>query len=379
MTERKRIYLSPPHMGGREMEYIQEAFDTNWIAPLGPHVDAFERECAEAAGVRAALALTSGTAAICLAARSLDVMPGDTFFCSSLTFIASLAPLAQMGGVPVFIDSDPDTWNMSPLALERALRDAEASGRKPKAVILVNLYGQPCDMGRLLPLCQRRGVPVIEDAAESVGSLYGGRATGSFGKFGVYSFNGNKIITTSGGGMLLSDDEESIAKARFRSTQARDEAPWYQHSELGYNFRMSNILAGVGRAQLELLDDRVAKRRDVFARYREALGDLPGVSFMPEAPNSRSNRWLSTLTIDPGVSGTTNLDVIDALAAENIESRPVWKPMHMQPVFADAKYYRHDGDESRRLFETGLCLPSGSNLSQEEQSLVIRLVRGAFR
>ena len=268
---------------------------------------------------------------------------------------------------------------MSPLALERALQDAEASGRKPKAVILVNLYGQPCDMGRLLPLCQRRGVPVIEDAAESVGSLYGGRPTGSFGKFGVYSFNGNKIITTSGGGMLLSDDEESIAKARFRSTQARDEAPWYQHSELGYNFRMSNILAGVGRAQLELLDDRVAKRRGVFARYREALGDLPGVSFMPEAPNSRSNRWLSTLTIDPGVSGTTNLDVIDALAAENIESRPVWKPMHMQTVFADAKYYRHDGDESRRMFETGLCLPSGSNLSQEEQSLVIRLVRGAFR
>jgi pyridoxal phosphate-dependent aminotransferase EpsN len=379
MSDKKRIYLSPPHMGGRETEYIQEAFDTNWIAPLGPHVDAFERECAEAAGVKAALALSSGTDAVCLAARALDISHGDPFFCSSLTFVASLAPLVQMGGVPVFIDSDPGSWNMSPQALERAFLDAESSGRAPKAVILVNLYGQPCDMNMLLPLCRKRGVPVIEDAAESVGSLYGGRPTGSFGKFGFYSFNGNKIITTSGGGMLLSDDEEAIAKARFRSTQARDPAPWYQHSELGYNFRMSNILAGIGRAQLKLLDDRVARRRAVFGRYREGLGDLPGVSFMPESPNSRSNRWLTTLTIDPGASGTTNLEVVDALAAENIESRPVWKPMHLQPVFRDAAYYRHDEDESRRLFETGLCLPSGSNLSQEDQSLVIRLVRGAFR
>jgi pyridoxal phosphate-dependent aminotransferase EpsN len=378
MPEKKRIYLSPPHMGGREMEYIREAFDTNWIAPLGPHVDAFERECAETAGVKAALALASGTAAVHLAAIALGIKPGDLFFCSSLTFVASLAPLVQMGGAPVFIDSDPGSWNMSPQALERAFRDAETLGQAPKAVVLVNLYGQPCDMDQILPLCRKRGVPVIEDAAESVGALYKDRPTGSFGAFGFYSFNGNKIITTSGGGMLLSDNEEAVAKARFRSAQARDAAPWYQHSELGYNFRMSNILAGIGRAQLKLLEDRVSRRRAIFDRYREGLGDLPGIAFMPESPHSRSNRWLTTLIIDPKLSGATNLKIIEALAMENIESRPVWKPMHLQPVFMGAKYYEHGGDESRRLFENGLCLPSGSNLSIEDQALVIRLVREAI-
>jgi pyridoxal phosphate-dependent aminotransferase EpsN len=378
MTKRDKIYLSPPHMGGREIEYIREAFDTNWIAPLGPHVEAFERECALAAGVSSALALTSGTAAAHLSARLLGIGPGDLFFCSSLTFVASVAPLVQTGGVPVFIDSDPGTWNMSCAALERAFRDAEASGPMPKAVILVNLYGEPCDMDALLPLCQKRGVPVIEDAAESVGSLYKGRPTGSFGKFGFYSFNGNKIITTSGGGMLLSDDEEAIAKARFWSTQARDKAPWYQHSELGYNFRLSNVLAGIGRAQLKLLEDRVARRRAIFGRYRDELGGLPGVSFMPESPHARSNRWLTALTVDPGISGTTNLRIMEALAAENIESRPVWKPMHLQPVFGSAKFYGHDGDKSRSLFENGLCLPSGSNLPDWDQALIIKTVRSAF-
>jgi pyridoxal phosphate-dependent aminotransferase EpsN len=365
-------------MSGDEIKYVAEAFDTNWVAPLGPHVEAFERECAQTAGVRSALALSSGTAAALLAARYLNLRRGDSFFCSSLTFVASLAPLVQMGGVPTFIDSEPESWNMSPAALERAFEDADRSGTRPKAVVLVNLYGQPCDMDKLLPLCRERDVPVIEDAAESMGSLYKGRPTGSFGKFGFYSFNGNKIITTSGGGMLLCDDEEAIDRARFWSTQARDKAPWYQHSELGYNFRMSNILAGIGRAQLKLLDDRIARRRAIFERYREELCDLPGVSFMPEPEYSRSNRWLSTLTLDPKLSGTNNLKIMEALAEENIESRPVWKPMHMQPVFDGARYYRHDGDESRLLFENGLCLPSGSSLSTEEQELVIRTVRRQF-
>jgi pyridoxal phosphate-dependent aminotransferase EpsN len=378
MTERARIYLSPPHMGGEEINYVRDAFDSNWIAPLGPHVEAFERECADAAGVRAALALSSGTAAALLAARYLDLKPGDVFFCSSLTFVASLAPLVQMGAVPVFIDSDPASWNMSARALERAFAEAEASGKLPKAVILVNLYGQPCDMDELLPLCRSRETPVIEDAAESVGSLYRGRPTGSFGKFGFYSFNGNKIITTSGGGMLLSDDGDAIAKARFWSTQARDKAPWYQHSEIGYNFRMSNVLAGIGRAQLRLLDDRVARRRAIFDRYKESLGDLPGVSFMPESRGCRSNRWLSVLTVDPKLSGTTNLKIMEALALENIESRPVWKPMHMQPVFEGVEYFEHDGDECRRLFENGLCLPSGSNLPPDDQALVSEIVRAQF-
>jgi pyridoxal phosphate-dependent aminotransferase EpsN len=374
-SEKKRIYLSPPHMGGEEIEYVREAFGTNWVAPLGPHVEAFERECAGHAGVRAALALSSGTAAAALASRLLDFQPGDVFFCSSLTFVASLAPLVQSGAIPKLIDSDPDSWNMSPSALFDAFRDAERRGVKPRAVILVNLYGQPCDMDALIPICDRYGVPVIEDAAESLGSTYRGGQTGSFGKFSFYSFNGNKIITTSGGGMLLSDDEESISRARFLAAQARDEAPWYQHSELGYNFRMSNVLAGIGRAQLKLLPARVAARRAVFERYRKALSGAPGVTFMPEPDWSRSNRWLTTLTVDPESAGTTNMRIMKALSAENIESRPVWKPMHMQPVFEGAEFYPHEGcDVSRSLFENGLCLPSGSNLTIEEQELVIDII-----
>ena len=371
----QRIYLSSPHMGGEEMTYVKEAFDSNWIAPLGPQVEAFERECAEHAGVKAALALSSGTAAALLAARLLGVEEGDIFFCQSLTFVATLAPFVQMGASPVFIDSEPASWNMSPMALESAFDDAERSGRLPKAVVLVNLYGQPCDMDKLVPICKRHGVPILEDAAESMGSTYRDRQTGSFGRFGFYSFNGNKIITTSGGGMLLSDDEEAVAEARFLSTQARDKAPWYQHSTLGYNFRLSNVLAGIGRAQLKLLDDRVRLRRAVFDRYHEVLSGEPGVTFMPEQGQSRSNRWLTTLTIDEGITGTTRMEIVGALAAKNIESRPVWKPMHLQPVFANAPYYRHGGEDiSRRLFEDGICLPSGSNLTQEEQHEIIEIV-----
>jgi pyridoxal phosphate-dependent aminotransferase EpsN len=267
---------------------------------------------------------------------------------------------------------------MSPGALARAFDDALKNGPLPRVVILVNLYGAPCDMDELLPICRRYSVPVIEDAAESAGSTYNGRPTGSFGRYGFYSFNGNKIITTSGGGMLLSDDDEAIDRARFLSTQARDGALWYQHSELGYNFRMSNILAGIGRAQLKLLDDRVARRRAVFERYRAELGPLPGVSFMPEGPKCRSNRWLTAVTVDPGLAGTSNMEIIEALAEENVESRPVWKPMHLQPAFDGAAYYRHDGDVSAALFENGLCLPSGSNLSEDDQELVIRTIRRRF-
>ena len=373
----ERIYLSSPHMGGGEMSFIQEAFDTNWIAPLGPNVDAFERECAAYAGVKSALALSSGTAAALLAGRLMGIKEGDIVFCSSLTFIATIAPLVQIGAAPIFIDAEPESWNMSPSALARALADAEEKGTLPKAVILVNLYGQSCDMDKLLPLCERYGIPVLEDAAESMGARYKGKVSGSFGRFGFYSFNGNKIITTSGGGMLLSDGEEDIEKARFWATQARDKAPWYQHSELGYNFRMSNVLAGIGRGQMKVLQERVLARRAVFDRYKAALDSFPEVCFMPEPDWSYSNRWLTTFTINAAHSSATPQDLIAALAAENIEARPVWKPMHLQPVFENAPYYPHEEgkDIAHDLFESGICVPSGSNLTDEEQARVISVLQ----
>ena len=359
------------------MSFIQEAFDTNWIAPLGPNVDAFERECAAYAGVKSALALSSGTAAALLAGRLMGIKEGDIVFCSSLTFIATIAPLVQIGAVPVFIDAEPESWNMSPSALARALADAEKKGTLPKAVILVNLYGQSCDMDKLLPLCERYGIPVLEDAAESMGARYKHKVSGSFGRFGFYSFNGNKIITTSGGGMLLSDGEEDIEKARFWATQARDKAPWYQHSELGYNFRMSNVLAGIGRGQMNVLQKRVLARRAVFDRYKAALDSFPEVCFMPEPDWSYSNRWLTTFTINAAHSSATPQDLIAALAAENIEARPVWKPMHLQPVFENAPYYPHEEgkDIAHDLFESGICVPSGSNLTDEEQARVISVLQ----
>ena len=302
---KKRIFLSSPHMSGNEQIYINDAFDTNWIAPLGPNVDAFEKEIASYVGVEDAAALSSGTAAIHLALRLLDVRTGDKVFCSSLTFIASANPISYEGAEPVFIDSEPETWNMSPLALEHALADAKREGQLPKAVIVVNLYGQNAKMDEILSVCNEYEVPIIEDAAESLGSTYKGKASGTFGKFGIYSFNGNKIITTSGGGMLVSNDVEALKKARFLATQARDPAPHYQHSQFGYNYRMSNILAGVGRAQLEVLNDRVESRRLVFERYQHELANIPGIHFMPESANTRSNRWLTTLTIDEDIVGTS--------------------------------------------------------------------------
>ncbi|KRE75875.1 DegT/DnrJ/EryC1/StrS family aminotransferase [Paenibacillus sp. Soil750] len=376
-ANKKRIYLSPPHMSGNEMAFIQEAFDTNWIAPLGPHVDAFEKEIASHVGLVDAAAVSSGTAAIHLALRLLDVAEGDTVFCSSLTFVASANPIVYLGATPVFIDSEPETWNMSPQALERALYEAALNGKLPKAIIVVNLYGQSAKMDEIVALCKLFHVPIIEDAAESLGSTYKGRASGSFGKFGVYSFNGNKIISTSGGGMLVSNDVDGLNKARFLATQARDYALHYQHSQMGYNYRMSNILAGVGRAQLAVLEERVIARRVVFERYYHALAHLPGIQFMPELPNTRSNRWLTALTVDAKEAGVSVETLIELLAVENIEARLVWKPLHMQPLFEGIAYYPHsDSDNvSERLFQSGLCLPSGSSMTEEEQDRVITCIQ----
>jgi pyridoxal phosphate-dependent aminotransferase EpsN len=373
----KRIYLSPPHIGEYEQQFVAEAFASNWIAPLGPQVDAFETELAEYVGIKGALALSSGTAAIHLALRYLGVGPGDTVFCSSLTFIGSVNPVLYQGAEPVFIDAEPESWNMSPLAMERAFLEAERIRKLPKVVIIVNLYGQSADMTPLLAICDRYGVPVVEDAAESIGANYKGKASGTFGKFGVYSFNGNKILNTSGGGMLVSDNVEAIEKARFWSTQARDPAPHYQHSEIGYNYRLSNILAAIGRGQLRWLEERILAKRRIFDRYVEALADLEGFEFMPEATYGRSNRWLTVLTINPEQCSVTPNQLMDALAEENIEARPVWKPLHLQPLFDGRAYYPHRPDEniSERLFATGICLPSGSNLQEEDQERVITCIR----
>jgi pyridoxal phosphate-dependent aminotransferase EpsN len=379
-AENKRIYLSAPHMSGREQEYIADAFETNWIAPLGPHVDAFEKEFAAYAGINDAAAVSSGTAAIHLALRLLDVQRGDKVFCSSLTFVASANPILYQGADPIFIDSEPDTWNMSPGALERALEDAHRTGELPKAVIVVNLYGQSAKMHDILPLCDRYNIPVIEDAAESLGSTYKGQASGTFGKFGIYSFNGNKIITTSSGGMLVSNDTDAMKKARFLATQARDMAAHYQHSQLGYNYRMSNVLAGIGRAQLSVLDDRVNTRRAIFERYRQSLSDIPGIHFMPELVNTRSNRWLTTITIDENqVSGSIQ-SLLETMAEKNIETRPVWKPLHLQPLFEGAAYYQHaeNEDVSQNLFRSGVCLPSGSNMTEGEQLRVIDCIKNSL-
>jgi pyridoxal phosphate-dependent aminotransferase EpsN len=372
-----RIFLSSPHMSGNEQKYINEAFDTNWIAPLGPNVDAFENELAQYVGIGSAAALSSGTAAIHLALNLLNITKGDKVYCSSLTFIASANPIIYQGAEPVFIDSELDTWNMSPKALERAFTESKRKGDLPKAVIVVNLYGQSAKMDEIANLCDYYGVPLIEDAAESLGSSYKGKKSGTFGRFGIYSFNGNKIITTSGGGMLVSDDEEAIKKARFLATQARDQAPYYQHSQVGYNYRMSNVLAGIGRAQLEVLDERVAAKRKVFELYNSELSHIEGLSFMPELNDTHSNRWLTTLTIDQEKLGITPQKFIDELAVENVEARPVWKPLHLQPVFDGVSYYPHESDKSISdyLFANGLCLPSGSNMTHEEQLRVINLIK----
>ncbi|WP_291362198.1 aminotransferase class I/II-fold pyridoxal phosphate-dependent enzyme [Devosia sp.] len=371
----QQVLLSTPHMGEAELEYVAEAFRTNWIAPLGPNVDAFETEIAAMVGVKHAVALSSGTAAIHIALRLLDVGVGDVVFCSTLTFIASINPAIYQGARPVFIDSEPESWNMSPRALEQALLAAKAAGQLPKAVIVVCLYGQSADMDPIVALCDRFGVPLVEDAAESLGAKYRGRASGTFGKLGIYSFNGNKIITTSGGGMLVTDSAELAERARFLATQARDPAPHYQHSVIGYNYRMSNVLAGVGRGQLKVLDERVAARRRVFETYKSELASIDWLEWMPEPEWSFSTHWLAACVIKPDAPITVD-KLIRALSDEFIEARPMWKPMHLQPIFADAEYYRHGNESvSDGLFERGICLPSGSNLTDGQIGRVIETIQ----
>ncbi len=368
-----RLYLSPPHMSGREMQYVQEAFDSNWIAPLGPNVTAFEEAFAAKVGAKHALALSSGTAAIHLALIHLGVGPGDEVIVSTLTFAASANPVVYQGAKPVFIDSERTSWNMDPDLLAETVARKARQGNLPKAVILVHLYGQTADIDRILAICNEYDIPLIEDAAEALGARYKGRSPGILGRAGIFSFNGNKIITTSGGGMLVSDDAELIAHARKLATQARDPAPHYQHSEIGYNYRMSNVLAGIGRGQLQALDDRVRRKREIFESYRRALGDLPGIDFMPEAPWGLHTRWLTVITVDPNRFGATREDIRLALEAENIESRPLWKPMHLQPVFRDCEYIGRGVAED--LFARGLCLPSGTAMSEADQMRVVRVIR----
>jgi dTDP-4-amino-4,6-dideoxygalactose transaminase len=372
-----RIYLSPPHLGSTELRLVQEAFASNWIAPLGPHVDGFEREFAGAVGAPYAAALSSGTAALHLALRRLGVGPGDEVFCSTLTFVASANPIVYEGGLPVFIDCDRTTWNMDPALLDEELDRAKGRGRLPRAVVLVHLYGQSADIDPILAACDRHGVPLVEDAAEALGARYKGRSPGTRGRFGVFSFNGNKIITTSGGGMLVSPDPEEIERVRFLASQARDPAAHYEHSTVGFNYRMSNVLAAIGRGQLQVLAERVAARRRTFAFYADALRGVPGLSLMPEAPYGQASRWLTVIQIDPMTFGATPEDVRLNLERANIESRPVWKPMHLQPLFARSRTV--GGAVAEGLFRNGLCLPSGSALTDAERTRVVETLLATAR
>ena len=371
MTD-SRILLVTPHMSGLEEEYVREAFRTNWVAPLGPHLDAFEKEFCETVGCGHAAALSSGTAALHLSLLLLGIKAGDEVICSDLTFSASANVIVYERAAPVFIDSDRETWNMNPNLLEQELKSCAAKNKLPKAVILVHLYGQSADIDPVLELCNQYEIPLIEDAAESLGATYNGRSTGTCGKFGIFSFNGNKIITTSGGGMIVSDDEKLIEKAKFFSTQARDPAPHYEHSTIGYNYRMSNVLAGIGRAQLKVLDERIEQKRRIFEFCEKAFEDEPGIEFMPEATYGRSTRWLTCILINPERFGATREDVRLHLGKNNIEARPLWKPMHLQPVFSGCRC--RGGEVSEDLFARGLCLPSGTNLKHEELERVASAV-----
>ncbi|MEM7129573.1 MAG: aminotransferase class I/II-fold pyridoxal phosphate-dependent enzyme [Chloroflexota bacterium] len=373
VTPAPRIHLSTPHMGRLEEQFVAEAFATNWIAPIGPHVNAFEQEFAELVGASHAAALSSGTAALHLALLHLGVGRGDEVVVSTLTFAASVNPIIYLGAKPLFIDSETESWNMDPELLREALVERAQRSNLPKALVLVHLYGQSADIDPIRMLCQEYGVILIEDAAEALGATYKGSSLGTLGKAGIYSFNGNKIITTSGGGMLVSDDAELIAHAKKLATQARDPAPHYQHSEIGYNYRLSNVLAGIGRGQLRVLEERVLARRRNFAYYQYHLGDLPGIDFMPETSWGRHTRWLTVITIDPRKFGACREDLRLALETENIEARPVWKPMHMQPVFA--QYEPIGGSVAESLFQNGLCLPSGSNLTEKELGRVVKAIR----
>lgn len=369
-----KIWLSSPHMGGTELKYIHEAFDSNWIAPLGPNVDGFENDIQQFLQYGYAAALSSGTAALHLALILLGIQPGDEVICQSMTFSASANPIAYLQATPVFVDSEKDTWNMCPEALETAIKDRIAKGKKPKAIIPVHLYGMPARIRQIVEIADKYEIPVVEDAAESLGATVDGQQTATFGKMAVLSFNGNKIITTSGGGALVSNDEQLIQKSRFLATQARDNAPHYQHSEIGYNYRMSNITAGIGRGQMEVLKTRISQRRSNFDFYKAALGDIEAVAFQEEPIGYYSNRWLTAILIAPSkCNGTTREDVRTALLQFNIETRPLWKPMHMQPIFEGASFY--GANVAEQLFDNGLCLPSGSNLTPSDLEFVATKIK----
>lgn len=372
-----KIYLASPHMSdeGYEQAFVKEAFDKNWVAPLGENVNNFEKEVASYVGTKTAAALVSGTSAIHLGLKALGVEKDDIVFCSSLTFSASCNPIIYQNATPVFIDSEPDTWNMSPKALEKAFEKY-----KPKAVVLVHLYGHSAKIDEIMEICNKYNVPVLEDAAESLGTTYKGKFTGTFGKYGVFSFNGNKIITTSGGGMLVSEDEERIAKVRFWATQSRDQARHYQHSEIGYNYRMSNVVAGIGRGQLKVLEDRIAKKKEIFDTYKDAFKDIEEIQMHDASENERSNYWLSVMTLKEN-SKVKPIDIMEALERENIESRPVWKPMHLQPVFEKYDFVSHNEDGisvAEDIFNRGVCLPSDTKNTKEDMDGIIKIIRDLF-
>lgn len=391
--EKKRIYLSCPTIHGEEQQFVKEAFDTNWVAPLGPNVNAFEKEIAEYVGISYASALSSGTAAIHLALKLLDIKPGDIVFSTDLTFAATCNPIAYEKAIPVFIDSEADTWNMSPEALKKAFEKYP----NPKAVIVAHLYGTVAKMDEILAICKEHNVPVIEDAAEALGSTYKGKQAGTFGDIGIFSFNGNKIITTSGGGMLVSRNEEDTKKATLLATQARDNAPHYQHSTIGYNYRMSNVVAGIGRGQLLHLDEHVTLKKAIYEKYKEAFADIPEITMNPMNPEGEANNWLSCMIIAEG-SSVTPTQIMDALAEENIESRPIWKPMHLQPVYAECDFFTEEGLYTHEkdcmigvgenkdpkcvgedIFNRGLCLPSDIKNTEEDMERIIEIVSSQFK
>lgn len=376
-VNQNKIYLSLPHLTGDELEFIVEALESNWVSTVGPNINEFEREVANLVRVPDAVALSSGTAAIHLALVLLGVGRGDEVFCSTFTFVASSNPILYQGAIPVFIDSEEETWCMSPQALKEAFAARAKIGKLPKAVIVADIYGQIAKMDEIQEICTEYEVPIVEDAAEALGSIYQGKAAGTFGEFGILSFNGNKIITTSGGGMLLCKSKEMGRKARFLASQAKDDAPYYEHSQLGFNYRMSNLLAGVGRTQLRHLEQKIELRRAIFQRYYENLRNLPGIQFMPEGKDSRSNRWLSVIIVDEKLAGVSSWEILEHLKNRQIEARAVWKPMHRQPLYKDCAYFSHDEGVSYSdyLFQRGLCLPSGSNLTMAEQNLIIESIR----
>jgi dTDP-4-amino-4,6-dideoxygalactose transaminase len=372
----QRIFLSPPHLCGKELEYVLDAFSSNYIAPVGPHVTAFEKEFCTLTGAHFAAAVSSGTAALHLALILSDIGPGDYVACSTFTFAGSAFPIIYQGAIPIFIDCEERSWNMSPRLFEDAVQDNLKKGKKIKAVIVVHLYGQAADLDPIAEICNRYNIVLIEDAAESLGATYKGKSTGTIGPIGIFSFNGNKIATTSGGGMVVANDQNIVEKARFLSTQARDPFPHYEHSTIGYNYRLSNICAAIGRGQLSILKSRVEKKREIFNFYFRELSAIPGILFMPEADYGFCNRWLTCLTIDPKFIGTTAEQIRRALEKENIESRPLWKPMHLQPVFK--KYPAFVNGVSEALFSKGICLPSGTNMSDADLENIVKTIMRTF-